>query len=31
VAVARELTERIEAAVEHVRAPYPPPAHTWLD
>jgi 1-acyl-sn-glycerol-3-phosphate acyltransferase len=31
VAAARELTQRIEAAVEALRAPYPPPGHTWLD
>jgi 1-acyl-sn-glycerol-3-phosphate acyltransferase len=31
VVAARELTERVEEAVEALRAPYPPPAHAWLD
>lgn len=29
VAVARELTGRLERAVEELRAPYGPPAHAW--
>jgi 1-acyl-sn-glycerol-3-phosphate acyltransferase len=31
VAAARELTARVEAAVEELRAPYGPPAHAWFD
>lgn len=31
VAAARGLTERIEAAVEELRSPYPRPAHAWID
>jgi len=29
LAAAKELTERIEAAVEELREPYGPPAHAW--
>ena len=31
VAAARELTERFEAAVDELRAPYGEPAHVWFD
>jgi 1-acyl-sn-glycerol-3-phosphate acyltransferase len=31
VASARELTQRVEAAVEALRAPHGEPAHTWID
>ena len=31
VAAARELTARVEAAVEELRAPYGEPEHAWID
>jgi hypothetical protein len=31
VAVARDLTARLEAAVDELRAPYGPPEHAWID
>ena len=30
VAAAKELTARVEAAIEEARAPYGPPAHAWF-
>jgi 1-acyl-sn-glycerol-3-phosphate acyltransferase len=29
IAAAKELTARLEAAIEHAREPYGPPAHAW--
>ena len=31
IAAARELTNRIETAIEEMRRPYGPPAHAWFD